>query len=141
LLTQAQQQQQVITARSRSSEKSRGSGKKVYVKISDAERVTYAQQLVAFVESKVSEEPYDEIDILKEYMQEVKGESVKHINKKEMNITPQMASIVLMLCLKTRPEQNVNETSLIQAADSIEQSELQELIQGQVPKQLFNLIK
>jgi hypothetical protein len=73
------------------------------VKIQDGERVPYATQLVSVIQANLGEKPYEDIDSITEYMSA--SEAYRNLNKKNSeSVTPVMASVVLLLCLKTRLE-------------------------------------
>ena len=67
------------TARSRSSDKSKKSSRLNTVKLADLDRVKYAEQLSTLIHSKASDNPYDDIESLTQYMGSL--DAIKHLNK------------------------------------------------------------
>ena len=121
------------------SDKSRKSARSPRVKIQDSERVAYAENLIKTIEKNVqAERPYDEVGDLLQYLGST--EAVKHLNGRGINISTEMACVVLLLTLKSRTEQNVSAEALTQYEESQDLDTCAALIQGKTPKTLFDML-
>ena len=93
------------TGRSQGSNKS--SGRNSHCKISDIDRVAYAEQLRDLVESRSNiENPYSDVSRINSNILNL--ESIKLLNKQEKQMRPDMAVVVMLLLIKTRTEQNIS---------------------------------
>jgi hypothetical protein len=125
------------TGRSQGSNKS--SGRNSHAKISESERVSYAELLKDLIESRAkSENPYS--DVTRVNANILSLESIKLLNKQEKQMRSDMAVVVLLLLLKTRTEQNISHQALAYCEESGDFGEFSGLITNSVAKSLFDII-
>lgn len=124
------------TARSRSSDKSRKTTKSEK-KITDADRLAFAEQLESHIQRNIADQPYEEIQDLLQYLKSL--EAIQHLNRKEIPPSTEMAAVVLVLVLKTRTEQNISVEVLRTCEESGDWGNMS-LISKEVAKQVFDLL-